>query len=182
MSAEMRIELHGRDCSCRGGSWVLLESTSASPCSGPDDANAERLVLGFAEWKQLGKPGSLEVFKAAQERTEGGERRQFERFEVSLRVRIGRIPTWRDPSAQTEDTVTEVLATGGALVQSRMAVEKGEMIRFCLRDYETRAEVMYVAAGSGPGMDGVQRLGLKFLDAPLPEELIPENARPLPQP
>jgi len=180
VSAEMRIELHGRDCSCRGGSWVLLEATSASPCSGPDDAASEKLVLGFIEWKQLGKPGSLQVFEEAQERAVGGERRQFERFEVSLAVRIGRIPTWRDPSAQIEDTLTEVLATGGALVRSRMAVEKGEMIRFCLRDYETRAEVMYVSMGSGPGLDGVQRLGLKFLDAPLPEELIPGNARPLP--
>jgi hypothetical protein len=46
-------------------------------------------------------------------------------------------------------------------------------------EYETRAEVMYVAAGTGAGMDGVQRLGLKFLDAPLPESLIPADAKPL---
>ena len=36
-----------------------------------------------------------------------------------------------------------------------MAVEKGEIIRFALGDdYETRAEVMYVSIGEGPGMDG----------------------------
>ena len=58
-----------------------------------------------------------------------------------------------------------------------MALEKGEMIRFRLGPYETRAEVMYVSAGAA---DGVQRLGLKFLDAPMPEGFIPENAQPLP--
>jgi hypothetical protein len=61
-----------------------------------------------------------------------------------------------------------------------MAVDKGEMIRFLLGSYETRAEVMYVSTGTGAGMDGIQRLGLKFLDAPLPEALIPADARPLP--
>jgi hypothetical protein len=181
MSAEPRIELHGAGCSCRGGAWVLLESTQRSPCAGDAAATAEKLVLGLAEWRQLGKPGNLEAFKEAQGRAESGERRQFQRFEVTMPVRIGRIPTWRDPSVQVEETVAEVVAEGGALVRSRMAVEKGEMIRFFAGpDYETRAEVMYVSMGSGAGMDGVQRLGLKFLDAPLPESLIPEDAQPLP--
>jgi len=137
-------------------------------------------VLGLAEWRQLGKPGSLAVYKEAQARAEGGERRQFQRFEVQLPVRISRIATWRDPAAQAEDTHAEVIAAGGALVRSRMAVEKGEMVRFAVSDaYDTRAEVMYVSLGAGPGSDGVQRLGLRFLDAPLPEALIPPDARPL---
>jgi hypothetical protein len=180
MSAEARIELHGRDCSCRGGAWVLLASTQRSPCSGEAAAGAQRLVLGLDEWRQLGKPGSLEAFQEAQKRQEAGERRQFQRFEVTMPVRLARIATWRDPSAQNEETLAEVIAEGGALVRSRMAVEKGEMIRFLVDGYETRAEVTYVSAGSGLGMDGVQRLGLKFLDAPLPVSLIPADARPLP--
>jgi hypothetical protein len=158
---------------------MLLESTQSSPCSGAADGR-ESVVLGLDEWRQLGKPGSLEVFKEAQGRAEAGERRQFQRFEVRMSVRVGRIPTWRDPSAQAEETIAEVIAEGGALVRSRMAVEKGEMIRFLVSDYETRAEVMYVSAGTGAGMDGVQRLGLKFLDAPLPGSLIPADATPLP--
>jgi hypothetical protein len=137
-------------------------------------------VLGLDEWRQLGKPGSLEVFQEAEKRQESGERRQFQRFEVTLPVRLARIATWRDPSAQTEETLAEVIAEGGALVRSRMAVDKGQMIRFLLDGYETRAEVTYVSAGSAAGMDGVQRLGLKFLDAPLPLSLIPGDARPLP--
>jgi hypothetical protein len=181
VSAEPRIELHGSQCSCRGGAWVLLETTQKSPCGGGNEGEgAERLVLGLTEWRQLGKPGSLAVFQQAQSRAETGERRQFERFEVSLPVRISRIATWRDPSAQVEETLAEVIATGGALVRSRMAIEKGEMIRFAVgAAYDTRAEVMYVSLGSGPGADGIQRLGLRFLDAPLPEALIPGDARPL---
>jgi hypothetical protein len=177
VSAETRVELHGRDCSCRGGAWVLLESTQQSPCS-QDAVAAERLVLSLAEWRQLGKPASLEVFKAAQERADSGDRRQFQRFEVTVPVRIERIATWRNPSALVEETTTEVIAAGGALVRSRMAVDKGELIRFRLGTYETRAEVMYASASSTG--DDVQRLGLKFLDAPLPDSLIPADARALP--
>ncbi len=180
MTEGTRVELHDRGCSCRGGAWVLLEEIQRSPCSGRDPAGGERVVLGLAEWRQLGKPASLEAFREAQQRADEGERRQFQRYEVTLRVRIERIPNWRDPSAQAEDTIAEVIAAGGALVRSRMALEKGEMIRFRLGVYETRAEVTYVSAGSGAGMDGLQRLGLKFLDAPLPDSFIPKDARPLP--
>ena len=179
MGDEPRIELHGRSCQCGGGAWMLLESTQTSPCPGAAGETLESVVLGLEEWRQLGKPGSLEVFKDAQGRAESGERRQFQRFEVKMPVRLARIPTWRDPSDQVEETLTEVVAEGGALVRSRMAVEKGEMIRFLVGAYETRAEVMYVSAGTGAGMDGIQRLGLKFLDAPLPQSLVPADAKPL---
>jgi hypothetical protein len=137
-------------------------------------------VLGINEWRQLGKPGNLAVFQEAQRRADVGERREFQRFEVTMPVTIARIATWRDPSSQGEDTFAEVIAAGGALVRSRMAVEKGEMIRFSLgQAYDTRAEVMYVSLGMGAGADSVQRLGLRFLDAPLPETLIPQDAKPL---
>ena len=181
MSDEARIELHSTACSCRGGSWVLLDATLESPCSGEAAVTAGKLVLGITEWRQLGKPMNLEACREAQGRAESGERREFQRYEVTMRVRLERIASWRDPSAQSEETVADVIAAGGALVRSLMAVEKGEMLKFFVgKEYETRAEVTYVAMGSGPGMDGIQRLGLKFLDAPLPESLIPEDARPLP--
>ena len=179
MSGEPRIELHGDECSCRGGAWVLLEATQRSPC-GDGSSDSARLVLGLKEWRELGKPGSLVVYQEALTRVDSGERRQFERFEVQLPVRLSRIATWRDRSAQGEETLADVIATGGALVRSRMAVEKGEMIRFAVGDaYDTRAEVMYVSLGPDAGADGVQRLGLRFLDAPLPQALIPPDARPL---
>ncbi len=177
MSPETRVELHSRDCSCRGGAWVLLEATQKSPCSG-ELGDHQKAVLGLAEWRQLGKPSNLEICKEAQGRAEGGDRRQFQRFEVSLPVRLERIASWRSPSEQAEETTAEAIATGGALVRSRMAVDKGELIRFRLKQYETRAEVTYVGARAGE--DGALRLGLKFLDAPLPDSLIPTDARPLP--
>ena len=174
-----RIELHGIECTCRGGAWVLLDTLQKSPCGNGGHAG-ERLVLGLNEWRQLGKPGNLEAFQDAQRRADNGERRQFQRFEVTLPVKISRIATWRDPTDQAEDTLAEVIAAGGALVRSRMAVEKGEMIRFALgKSYDTRAEVMFVSLGMGAGTDGLQRLGLRFLDAPLPETLIPTDAKPL---
>ena len=180
---ETRIELHSHDCSCRGGSWALLGKSAASPCSGPDAEKAEKRVVTLGEWKAMSKPGSLEAYCEAEKRAASGERRHFQRFEVEMDVRIARVGTWQNPTSQKEETKAEIIATGGALVRSRMAVEKGETVLFSIgNDYDTHAEVMYVSSGQGPGLDGVQRLGLKFLDAPLPDVLIPSDARPLPEP
>ena len=187
MSQGTQIELHGQSCSCGGGSWVLLDGAAGSPCSGQDDTS-EKVVIGIEEWKQLSKPGSVESYRSALEREEKGERREFERYEVNLAVRIARLPNWRAPEAQAEETTAEVIAAGGALVRSLMAVEKGEIIEFAIPGdgngkadgFKSRSEVMYVSKGEGPGLDGIQRLGLKFLDAPLPETFIPPGALPLP--
>lgn len=183
MNPQNRIELHSEKCSCRGGSWVLLEGATGSPCSGATDeaAAGEKVVVTLEEWRQAGKPGNLEIYRAAEHRAASGERREFQRFHASLAVKLSRITSWREPAGQTEETTTEALAAGGALVRSRMAVDKGQIIQFAVGDeYVTRAEVTYVSTGEGPGQDGVQRLGLKFLDAPLPGSLIPEDAEPLP--
>ena len=99
-------------------------------------------------------------------------------FEVTLPVRLDRIPTMGEELV--ENTIAEVIGPGGAIVRSSMALDKGEIIRFQLGSYETRAEVQYISSGLGRGMDGIQRLGLSFLDAPLPVALIPTDARLLP--
>jgi len=183
MNPQTRIELHSQKCSCRGGSWVLLEGAAGSPCSGTKDGTEsnDKTIVTLKEWRQAGKPGNLEIYQAAEERAASGERREFQRFQVSLDVQLSRIASWREPATQSEETTTDAIAAGGALVRSRMAVEKGQIIQFAVGDdYETRAEVTYVSSGEGPGLDGIQRLGLKFLDAPLPESFIPEGAEPLP--
>jgi len=174
-SVDMRVELHGRICSCRGGSWVVFGDAAGSPCSGGAGA---RVVLPLGEWRTLGKPADLEAYQDAQARAQAGERREFQRFAVTLEVRIGRMPTWKSPTTQLEDTVTDVVARGGALVRSRMAVDKGELLTFECEGFRTRAEVMYVSAPSGP--EAAQRLGLRFLDAPLPDEFVPAGSEPLP--
>jgi hypothetical protein len=175
--AEMRVELHGRSCSCRGGSWVVFGDASASPCSGGGETAA--LVVELAEWRTLGKPADLEAYQEATTRVQAGERREFHRFEAALDVRIGRLPNWKTPNPQIEQTVTDVIARGGALVRSRMMVDKGEVLTFETGPYKSRAEVTYVSAPSNEG-DRLQRLGLRFLDAPLPDGLIPQGAKPLP--
>jgi hypothetical protein len=176
MDQEMKIELHSTTCSCRGGAWAMAGASSSSPCSG--GIGTETAVLALSAWRSLGKPANLEQSRQATARVEKGERREFPRYEATLRIRIARIPTWRDPSSQVEETVTDVVAKGGALVRSRMAIEKADVLSFEVgTDYKTRAEVMYVSTSSS---DGLLRLGLRFLDAPLPDRLIPADATPLP--
>jgi hypothetical protein len=172
---EMQIELHGRTCSCRGGSWVIVDPNAGSPCA-QGALDPSRVVLALTEWKSLGKPASAEEHALALSRAKGGERREFDRFAIALDVRLSRLPSWRNDKAQTEDTVTEVIAKGGALVSSRMAVEKGETLQFEIKGaFQSRAEVMYLSGGGG-----ALRLGLRFLDALLPGHLIPADAEPLP--
>lgn len=173
----MRVELHGRGCSCRGGSWVVFGDASASPC--PGGRETAGLVVELAEWRTLGKPADLEAYQEATTRVQAGERREFHRFEAALEVRIGRLPNWKTPNPQVEQTVTDVIARGGALVRSRMMVDKGEVLTFETGGYKSRAEVTYVSAPAAEG-DRMQRLGLRFLDAPLPDTLIPAGAKPLP--
>jgi hypothetical protein len=176
MDQELKIELHSTACSCRGGAWAMSGGAPSSPC--PGGIGVETAVLSLADWRAQGKPANLEQSRQAAARAQGGERREFPRYEATLRIRIARIPTWRDPSDQAEETVTDVVAKGGALVRSRMAVEKGDVLSFEVgKDYKTRAEVMYVSTSSG---DGILRLGLRFLDSPLPDRLITSDAKPLP--
>jgi hypothetical protein len=134
------------------------------------------VLLTLTEWRNLGKPASAEEHAQAVSRSTGGERREFDRFAIALNVRLSRLPSWRNDRVQSEDTVTEVIAKGGALVRSRMAVEKGETLLFEIAPaFKSRTEVMYLAGGAG-----ALRLGLRFLDALLPAHLIPANAQPLP--
>ena len=180
MEQEMRIELHAITCSCRGGAWVLMGGGSGSPCPGATRKPTENVILGVSEWRTLGKPGTVEAYAAGSARVAAGERREFHRYQVTLRVRLARITTWRDPSSQYEDTVTDVIAKGGALVRSRMAVGEGEVLSFEVgTGYKTRAEVVFVSTEKEGG-EGTQLLGLRFLDAPLPDTFIPPDAKPLP--
>ena len=179
MEQELKIELHSRACSCRGGSWVLVGDATASACSNPSQDKG-RLVVTLNEWRTLGKPATAEEFGAASARAAAGERREFQRFEAALPVRLSRVRTWKNEPPQAEDTKTEVIAKGGALVPSAMAVEKGDLLLFELApSYKTRAEVIYTSFVPTSGGKSLQRLGLRFIDAPLPDDMIPPDAQPL---
>jgi hypothetical protein len=152
----------------------------SAPCSGSADGKAQELVVSLSEWKGFGKPATAEEYLQAKNRVDGGERREFQRFEAKIPVRIGRIPLWKNPTAQAENTTTEVIAKGGALVLSHMAMEKGEMVVFeAGGGFRTRAEVVYVSSAKAESGEAVLRLGLRFVDAPFPDELIPAGAKPL---
>src|SRR5260221_8684571 len=174
----MRVELHGRNCSCRGGSWVVFGDAAGSPCPGGGAGGG--VVLPIGEWRILGKPADLEAYQEAVARNEAGERREFQRLEARIKVRIGRLATWKTPTPHAEETATQVIARGGALVRSRMAVKRGEALTFEAGGDKTRSEITYVSASAGVG--NALLLGLRFLDAPLPDALIPWDAKPLPDP
>jgi hypothetical protein len=176
----MKVGLHSTGCSCRGGAWIVLGDTPSAPCPGSGKDQNQDLVISLTEWKSVGKPATAEEYVEAKARVEAGERREFQRFEASIAVRLGRMPFWKNPTAQAEDTTTEVIARGGALVLSHMAVEKGEVVVFeAGGGFRTRAEVMYLSTAKSPSGEAALRLGLRFLDAPLPDTLIPAGAKPL---
>ena len=138
----------------------------------------QAITLTFSNWKSLGKPYNLEQYQLAAARAETGERREFDRFEASCRVKLSRVTSGLTESVEREEAETEVIAKGGALVRSRMALESGELLVFELGAFQTRAEVRYVSTSSA--VEDFQRVGLKFVDALLPEGLLPAGAQPLP--
>jgi hypothetical protein len=174
---EMGIELHSRSCNCRGGSWAVVGGASSARCK-PGDG-AATASLSVEEWRALGKPATVEDYRETVERAARGERREFRRYHAVLPVRVSRLPTWKSSTHETEETTTEVIARGGCMVRSRLAVQSGETLSVAFgKQYESRAEVGYVVPAI-EGDDRFLRVGLRFLDAPFPDELIPADAEPL---
>ena len=98
---------------------------------------------------------------------------------------VGQIPAQLPPLSMPDFSVGAIrqLAPEAFAVAAELGigrVRSGTYFGGLGPSYETRAEVTYVSTSEGPGQDGTPRLGLKFLDAPLPESLIPEDAKPLP--
>jgi hypothetical protein len=174
---ETRVELHSRGCSCGGGSWMILGTAGSAPCGKDRGGAPTGLVLTLSEWRSAGKPNTEEAYAERSSRVEPGERREFKRYAVVMPVTLRRIPTWRDKMTQAEETSTEVVAQGGSLVRSRMAVEEGEILIFEVdARYKTRAQVLYMTHGSQPPGPPYLRLGVRFLDELMPEQLIPAGA------
>lgn len=175
---EPRIELHARTCSCGGGAWMIHGGASSAPCS--QEGSHGGVVLPLSDWRDTGKPRCVEEYAEASSRREAGDRREFTRFSAALEVRLSRIRTWKEVAPQAEDTVTEVIAQGGALVRSRMAVEEGEILNLeVVPFYKTRAQVLYLNPARGDDGKPYLRIGVRFLDEPMPANLIPFDAEPL---
>jgi hypothetical protein len=178
--AESKVELHSRACSCGGGSWMILGTASSAPCGKDRGGSPSGIVISVSEWRTAGKPNSEEAYAERSNRVAPGERREFKRYAVVLPVKLSRIPTWRDKVTQAEETVTDVIAQGGSLVRSRMAVEEGEILMFELdARYKTRAQILYITHGADETGPPFLRLGVRFLDELMPESLVPPGAEPL---
>jgi hypothetical protein len=58
--SDFMVELHSRECTCRGAMWMLPQGATAQ-CAGPAGAPpADAIVLTVAHWRALGKPRSIE--------------------------------------------------------------------------------------------------------------------------
>lgn len=158
---------------------MILGTASSAPCGKDRGGSPAGIVISVSEWRTAGKPNSEEAYVERSSRVAPGERREFKRYAVALPVKLSRIPTWRDKVIQTEQTSTEVIAQGGSLVRSRMAVEEGEILMFEMDTrYKTRAQILYMTQGADP-QGPYLRLGVRFLDKLMPEGLIPPGALPL---
>lgn len=156
---------------------MILGTASSAPCRKERGSAPVGIILPLSEWRTAGKPNSEEAYNERSTRVAPGERREFKRYAVALPVTLRRIATWREKVTQAEETATEVIAQGGSLVRSRMAVEEGEILMFELGTrYVTRAQVLYMTQGASPDGPPYLRLGVRFLDELMPEGLIPEGA------
>ena len=67
MGQELIVELHPRDCSCRGAVWMLPRGVSAN-CVEPVGTLTDAVVISAEQWRSLGKPRSIESHNVAASR------------------------------------------------------------------------------------------------------------------
>jgi len=111
-----------------------------------------------------------ELFLLPGEQKPEPERREFQRYEVRLRIMLERSGDL-GPEAGYEETVAENISKWGALVKTGLPVARGDtvLVAECANRYKSRAEVRNIAIGA----DGSVRLNLLFLDGPVPDSLLP---------
>jgi hypothetical protein len=99
------------------------------------------------------------------------ERRQAPRFDVALDVRLS--SSHPVTGLVEEGTRTLNVSKGGALVVSGLPVAKGDVLTFEADggSFRTRASIQNISIGP----DNLPRLSLRFLDAELPDRLLPDT-------
>jgi hypothetical protein len=166
----MMVELHSRKCVCHGGSWMSIAGQSGSPCSKTGALPSGAVVVPLEQWRAMGKPHNVEEFHDFLSRlTRSGDRREYERFDAAVGVRISRLGH-ADSAGASEETATENLSRGGARVLSHLGLTKGEVVLFedVRSAFRTRAQIQDV---TGIG-DRSHRLHLRFLDDLAPDQLL----------
>jgi len=64
MSHELLVELHPRDCSCRGAVWMLPRGVTANCVAGVGSLT-DAIVISAEQWRSLGRPRSIESHNVA---------------------------------------------------------------------------------------------------------------------
>ena len=166
----MMIELHPKSCNCHGGSWMSFVGQSGSPCSRDGRLPTGAVLVPLDQWRAMGKPHDVEEFDLALESLSTTTvTRQFERFPLSLAVRLWRLED-DHPAGPAEDTATENVSRGGARVPSALPVKKGDIVWFeqVSGRFRCRAQIREVSGGD----QAERRLHLRFLDGLAPEDLL----------
>ena len=166
----MMIELHSKTCVCHGGSWMSFVGQSGSPCAKDGRLPTGAVLVPLEQWRAMGKPHDVEEFDLALLSLQGTVvQRQFERFDVTVPVRLWRLED-DHPAGPYENTATENLSQGGARVRSQLPLAKGDLVWFeqAAGDFRTRAQIREVSAGD----HAERRLHLRFLDGSTPEHLL----------
>jgi hypothetical protein len=68
MSQELMVQLHSRECACRGAMWMLPQGAGANCTGSGSDAPADAVVLSAQHWRELGKPRTIEGHEVANKR------------------------------------------------------------------------------------------------------------------
>ena len=65
---ELMVELHPRECSCRGAMWMMPRGTPTHCASVVGEALKGTVVISVEQWRSLGKPRSIETHTVAAQR------------------------------------------------------------------------------------------------------------------
>jgi hypothetical protein len=65
---ELMVELHPRECTCRGAMWMMPRGTPAHCASGAGTPVKGTIVISLEQWRSLGKPRTIETHEVAVQR------------------------------------------------------------------------------------------------------------------
>jgi hypothetical protein len=154
---------------------MSIASRSGSPCSKDGAIPPGAVLVPLEQWRAMGKPYCAEEYQDFLSRlSQSGDRREHERIDKVLGVRLSRLPS--ASPIEFEDTSTENLSRGGARVSSRMGAAVGDVLLFqeTSSRFSTRVQIQDVTRVGGSRSrphDEKRRLHLRFLDAQPPDAL-----------
>jgi hypothetical protein len=65
MSQELTVQLHSRECACRGALWMLPQGAGVNCAGAGGEPPSDAVVLSAEHWRALGKPRTIEGHQVA---------------------------------------------------------------------------------------------------------------------